>query len=412
MKVLLCARACAPNKGSESGVGWNWAVELALLGHEVWVLTRARNKPEIEEYLKINPVGENLRFAYYDLPWWSPQWKNNKKPRFIYLHYILWQIGAYRFARKLHSRIGFDLAHHVTWVSVRLPSFMGNLGIPFIFGPVAGGERSPWPLRSGYSWRGWLIDLLRDIVNLFVKIDPVINRTFNQAQYIYVTSEQTKKLIPKRYWSKTHIQLAIGLREKPPPKTVNMNSDSKKSKKPFAILYVGRFLYWKGIHLGLTVFSDFLKAYPDSQLTLVGGGPDEAYLKRMAGQLKITENVSWIPWVNQSELSVLYSSSDIFLFPSLHDSGGMVVLEAMSHGLPVVCLDLGGPSVIVNDTCGRMINTGGRNKSEVITALSKALQELAENKELLKSLRAGALERINIFDWSVIVNRLYSKIKI
>ena len=48
MRVLLSAYACEPNKGSEAGVGWHWALEIARLGHEVWALTRANNRAPIE----------------------------------------------------------------------------------------------------------------------------------------------------------------------------------------------------------------------------------------------------------------------------------------------------------------------------------------------------------------------------
>ena len=62
MKVLLSAYACEPNKGSEPGVGWNWAIEIARLGHKVWVLTRANNQPSIDsKYLSL-PEKNNLRF--------------------------------------------------------------------------------------------------------------------------------------------------------------------------------------------------------------------------------------------------------------------------------------------------------------------------------------------------------------
>ena len=49
MKILMSAYACEPNKGSEPGIGWQWAMETARLGHEVWVLTRANNRSAIEE---------------------------------------------------------------------------------------------------------------------------------------------------------------------------------------------------------------------------------------------------------------------------------------------------------------------------------------------------------------------------
>ena len=54
MKILLSAYACQPNKGSEPGIGWNWATELVKLGHDVWVLTRSDNKPVIDnEFLEL-----------------------------------------------------------------------------------------------------------------------------------------------------------------------------------------------------------------------------------------------------------------------------------------------------------------------------------------------------------------------
>ncbi|AST06080.1 hypothetical protein AF2641_03890 [Anoxybacillus flavithermus] len=56
-KVLLSAYACEPNRGSEPGVGWNWAIELSKKGYEVWVLTRANNQDVIDNFL----AKENIR---------------------------------------------------------------------------------------------------------------------------------------------------------------------------------------------------------------------------------------------------------------------------------------------------------------------------------------------------------------
>ena len=151
MKILLSAYACEPNKGSEPGLGWNWAREIAR-NHEAWVLTRANNRPSIEDTLRKGSI-PSLHFVYYDLPDGVKSWK--KGQRGVHLYYLLWQWGAYRTAKKVHKQVRFDLVHHITFVSVRQPSFMGLLGIPFIFGPVAGGERAPWRLRIGYGLKGW-----------------------------------------------------------------------------------------------------------------------------------------------------------------------------------------------------------------------------------------------------------------
>ena len=82
---------------------------------------------------------------------------------------------------------------------------------------------------------------------------------------------------------------------------------------------------------------------------MVGVGPDGERWHRLCQRLDLTHAVDWHGWMEQAKLGAIYAKHHAFLFPSLHDSSGNVVLEAMSHGLPVVCFDLGGPGVLVTD---------------------------------------------------------------
>ena len=97
-KVLLSAYACEPNRGSEPGVGWNWAIEIAKRGHDVVVLTRKNNR-EVIESNENTPF--NLNFIYYDLPS-SLMWL--KKVFGVQLYYFLWQIGACFFVKKQNTQ--------------------------------------------------------------------------------------------------------------------------------------------------------------------------------------------------------------------------------------------------------------------------------------------------------------------
>lgn len=92
MKILLSAYACDPNKGSEPGVGWNWAVELSSKGNEVWVITRENNRVSIEKELEAHPR-KNLNFCYFDLPIWLKL--REKKIIGIHFYYLLWQVGIF-----------------------------------------------------------------------------------------------------------------------------------------------------------------------------------------------------------------------------------------------------------------------------------------------------------------------------
>ena len=415
MKILLSAYACIPNRGSEPGVGWHWAIEVARLGHDVYVLTRAFKRENIEAELKrISPILRNIHFCYYEIPscfGWK-LWKKHFRGERLY--YILWQLGAYRFAKHLHAQEIFDLVHHITFVTARYPSFMGNLDIPFIFGPISGGEQAPWRLRFGYGWRMWVYDILRDGLNLLIKIDPFMRSTFNKAKLIIAVSEQTKSLVPHRLRPKTKIMLAIGIDEnisleKAIAPSIDVDSMGEKEIK---ILFVGRFIDWKGLHLGFPAFALLLKKHPNVRLTMIGDGRDKKRWRKLAERLNIDNKIDWIQWVDHNKLSEHYTRHDLFLFPSLHESGGMVVLEAMSHGLPVLCLDLGGPGIIVDDSCGRVIKTDSSTKSEVIQELGDAMIELADNAKLRTSLNQGALRRYQKYLWPSVVKRVYSGIKI
>ena len=392
MKILLSAYACEPNRGSEPSVGWNWAKELARLGFDVWVLTRANNRDAIENALADCPA-DNLHFIYFDLPRAILFWK--RKKRGVHLYYLLWQIGAAIVSFRMHASLKFDLAHHVTFVGVRAPSWLWLLGIPFVFGPIAGGENAPGPLRASYPLHGAIRDFLRDCSNLWVRVSPAMRATFASAKYIVVTSNQTAALVPSKYRHKVAIRLGIGIEANIVNKGLRL-----RQAKPRQLLFVGELLYLKGVHFALYVLHFLVREYGDYTLTVVGDGPDADWLHRLADKLGLNDYVTWKPWVPREMVLNSYSEHDLLIFPSLHDSGGMVVLEALASGLPVVCLDLGGPGVIVNDTCGRAVSTKNRSEKELIDALVIAIRDITLESDVYSDACKGAIDRVRDFVWS------------
>jgi len=158
VRVLLSAYACEPGKGSEQEVGWQRALHMQAHADEVWVLTRGNNKTVIEaDSLSYAP---GLHFIYYDLPAWALSIK--KQSWFRPFYFIFWQWGAYRLAARHHRNKPFDAVYHVTIASMRFGSFMGRLGIPFVIGPIAGGEAAPSRLRSSMPIRSKAIELGAD----------------------------------------------------------------------------------------------------------------------------------------------------------------------------------------------------------------------------------------------------------
>ncbi len=397
LKVLLSAYACEPNKGSEPGVGWNWTQALLRRGFALHVITRSNNRQSIEK--ESASQGSSVTFSYYDLPGWARAWKY--WPGGIYLYYLLWQIGAYRLAKRLHRLQNFDLVHHVTFASYRQPSFMGGLGIPFIFGPVGGGETMPKSFHKGIPLSGRVAEMVRDFGSSLVAIDPLMRLTFSSARIIACTTSDTLARIPRRYHNKCIVQPTIGINE-------SEIEPARRTSFPVSqFLYVGRLLYWKGLHLTLRALVEVRHSIPDVKLRIIGDGTDREWLKQVAHDANVDDAVEWIPAKPHHEIWQEYRMSLAFVFPSLHDSGGMVVLEALAAGLPVICLDLGGPAAIVTPNCGVIVQSRVGDEGAVIKQLAQAMIHLATDSGEKERLSEGALLRARDTTWDLAADRLY-----
>jgi len=404
LRVLLSAFECAPGIGSEAEVGWRWAVEIGRLGHEVVVLTWNRDRALVEAARAAGQVPQSVRFDHV-MPAWLEALRRRGLP--LQLVHLSWQLAAYRHARALIGRERFDLVHHITYCVIRQPSFMGRLPLPFVLGPVGGGERAPFALRRGIGARGWWLELVRDGLNLIARIDPITRGALAAARLIYVSSRETARLVPERHRAKVRISLQVGIGALAHP----AEADGAAAGRPLRLLFVGRCLAWKGMHIGLEAFAELLARGRWARLTIAGRGAAEARWRAQAQRLGVEDAIDWLAWVEHDRMAEVYRAHDLLLFPSLHDSGGQAVLEALAHGRPVVCFDLGGPGSMVDDSCGRVIVTRGRRRRQVVGELADALQELADAPDRRRRLGQGAQARAARYRWPDQVAAVYDEIE-
>ncbi len=409
MRILLSVFSCGPHRGSEEGVGWNWAVETASLGHQVVALTQTELRTEIDAELASGRLPPTLRFEFFMPPWLD--WLQRQgvalglEQLTWHLVHLLWQILAYRHARKHLADWNVDLVHHVTFGGIRHPTLMGRLPIPMVLGPLGGGERAPLALRRGLRWRGWLLDAVRDLHTWLMRFDPITRWACADAVAIYVKTAQSGRVLPARHRDKIDVRLEIGTRE-----VAEQARPEHRAGEPLKLLFAGRFLYWKGMHFGIEGLSRLLDRGIEARLTMLGRGPEEAAWRQLAAELEVDHAIDWLPWVQQSEIGELYRRHHALLYPSLHDSSGNVVLEALNHGLPVVCLDLGGPAEMVDPSCGRVIETRGHSAAGCAQAIADALEELARSNGLLHRLSRGARARAESRRWPAVVASLYADV--
>jgi glycosyltransferase involved in cell wall biosynthesis len=391
MKVLLSAYSCEPGKGSERGVGWNVAIEAAK-NNEVWVLTRPdESKEAIEAEIKRNP-NPNLHFIYFTLPFWkdSLRWGQSGA---MQLHYYLWQIQAYFVAKKLHQEIGFDVAHHVTFVRYSSPSFLFLLPIPLVWGPVGGGESAPLAFWKDFSLKSKLYESLRWAWRFVGECDPFTRMTARRSAFALATTEDTAKRIRKMGAPLVQISSALFFLQE---QLEDFSKIPPPSSDRIRFISIARLIHWKGLHLSLRAFA---KAnLPQAEYWILGEGSEQSKLQSLTIELGIGEQVKFLGQLNSPQVIDKLAQSSVLIHPSLHDSGGWVCLEAMAAKRPVICIDIGGPAQQVTEATG--IKVSAINPEQAINDLSQAMQKLTQDIALINQMGEAGRQRIReAFSW-------------
>ena len=392
LNILISAYSCGPDMGSEPGIGWNTVCQAAR-NHNVWVITRRKNREAIERAMAVEYV-PNVQFVYFDYPRWMRFWK--KGSRGVHLYFYLWQMGASRVAKRLHGEVQFDVAHHITFGTYSYPSLLSFLNVPFIWGPVGGGESAPFAFWKTLGWKGYLFELVRSLARKRGELDPFARRTARKASVAIATTSETAKRVRGMGAQRIVTQSVAALNEED---LRILQAIPKRENGPFRIFSVGRLLHWKGFHMGLEAFARLAKEVPGGEYWVIGDGPERQRLERLAERLGVTQQVTFFGNLSRVETLRKMAECDAMLFPSLHDSGGWVSVESMAAGRPVVCLDLGGPALQVVPSTGFKIFA--RNPQQTMQELTQALLTLAKDRNLRDQMAEAGRQRVrDEFNWT------------
>lgn len=404
MKILLSAYACEPDRGSEQEVGWNWALQAAR-GNDVWVITRATNEQTIREYSRKREV-PTINWVYFDLPPLLRFWKRRR--RGLHLYYYLWQVGAYFKARRLHREVRFDVVNHVTFVTYWMPSFMSLLGAPFIWGPVGGGESAPPNFYRTFSVRGRALELFRDVARIMAQLDPFVRATARRARIVLASTDETARAVRRLGAARVAVlsQVALSSEEEQQLAALPLRTHA-----PFRMVSVGSLLHLKGFHLSLAAFARHAATNSDSEYWIIGEGPERVRLERQAERLRVTHRVRFLGSLARPIVFETLRECDVLVHPTLHDSGGFVCLEAMAAGRPVICLDLGGPGLLVTPEAGIKVQAG--EPDQVVADVAAAMTQLANDVSRRRQLGECGRRRVQeTFSWRQkgrIIQKLYEQ---
>jgi glycosyltransferase involved in cell wall biosynthesis len=169
--------------------------------------------------------------------------------------------------------------------------------------------------------------------------------------------------------------------------------------KKKVILYSGRFVWYKNMETFINVYELFKKNGPDKVIfVLAGDGPIRDELEHCMPDAHFTG------YLQGEELSRVYASSDILLFPSTTETFGNVVLEGLSSGLPAVVSDVGGCQEIVNKSGGGMVVP-----ADNFFQFYNSCKQLVENHEIYNKFRNSGLEYVKKNTWTHINNSVINE---
>ena len=392
-RVLLVAYACSPYRGSEAGVGWHRAIEAAKY-FDTWVIYGYREyKSDVRRYLRQNGKVPGLYFLYVpETRFGRWMWK---LPKGYYTANNLWHRRAYRVAGRLHEKLHFDIVHQLTWCGYREPGYLWRLDAPFIWGPVGGTQNYPWRFLPKAGIRGAFTEMVRSIMNILqLRFQARVRKAARRAAILVTANSTGRRHFEQIHKAKPILQLDVG--------TAAIKDDlpilNYSHHEPLKILWSGIFEHPKALHLLIMALSKVPNtcAY---ELRILGEGPLARRWRRLAQRTGVERYCTWMGWLPHDQAMAQYNWADVFVFTSLRDTCGTVLIEALSRGVPVICLDHQGASDVITKECGIKIPV--TKPKEVVSGLRNAIVSSAQDRTKLQALSHGAIERAKDYLWPI-----------
>jgi glycosyltransferase involved in cell wall biosynthesis len=313
-------------------------------------------------------------------------------------------------ARRLVKRHRFCTIHRVNPCWVGDPTLLTYLKPPIVLGPLLISGDPPASFRP-LMWRE--IEHYKSRTSWFRKLRPVdriaglsmgaLQRRgdhFKKATAILIGTPGTAEKIPEQYRSKCVEIPYVGI-------DTDLYVPAPVENDLPVILFAGRLTGHKGVELLIRSLGA-IKDRVDFRARIVGRGTPfyESYFRQLARELQLDQHVEFVPHMPRTDLMREIQQCDLFCFPSLSDTYGVVLLEAMSCERACLVADIGGPAEIVQDDCG--VRVPLENPEQFVRdygdEIVRLLNDGATRQQLGKNARQLVLKRNR---WAVIEDVLH-----
>jgi glycosyltransferase involved in cell wall biosynthesis len=394
IRVLLIAEACNPTWTSVPLVGYNLARALAARPDlRVTLVTHVRNRdgintsdlPRLADIVYIDnefiarPVYRLARLIRGgDQLGWTIDTAMAWPSYVVFEHMLRAKLG-----RRM-QRGEFDLIHRITPLSPTAVSpLAGTTTVPMIAGPLNGGLR--WPKEFPElirREREWLVPLR----NAY-KLLPYHRSTYRHLAAVLTASRSTAAEIPRHFRGRQFHLPENGV----DPARFPISDRWPEPAGRFRFVTAGRLVPYKGVSLTLEAIRRS-PALQRCELTVIGDGPDRPAHERFIRENGLGECVKFLGQRPQAELAAEMWRSQVFVFPSLREFGGGVILEAMACALPCLVVDYGGPGELVSEATG--VKLPMRPRNELVEELRLAMERMAADPDGCRRMGESAAAEV------------------
>jgi len=372
MKILMLSWEYPPRIiGGISRVVYDLAQNLGEIGNDVHVLTCW------EPYTKEYEIDKNVtvhRVHVYNNP------SNNFVEWVMQLNFVMLE-----YAIKLVQNNKFDIIHAHDWlVAYAARVLKKSYNIPLITTIHA----TEYGRNNGIH-----TDMQRTINNvekwLINESDRlIVNSNYMKDELLSIFNIQSDKI--------SIISNGVDLKKFDDIYADAAFRENYAAQNEKIVFYVGRLVNEKGLHILLDAIPKILSTFNNVKFVIAGKGPCLNNLIELSQKLNIRNRVYFTGFVSEEVLLKLYKCSDIAVFPSTYEPFGIVALEGMVAGIPVVVSDTGGLNEIVNHKEDGMKFYSGNSNS-----LADCILELLGDESLSNSIRNVALQRVHkLYNWN------------
>ncbi len=273
-----------------------------------------------------------------------------------------------------------DIVHHVGWSTISAPPLLWQIGKPFVWGPIGGGQVLPWRfLASG--GRAAIPELLRTLRISVLPWTPTLRLAVTRADLVLAINRETAAMLRKA--GAHHVPL---LPDTGIPAALLRSPKTHNPTAALTVIWAGRFEHWKGLLICLRVAKALERRH--IKFLIAGWGRLQGWAQRYARNLGLNDRVTFLGQLSWDDLQQHIAEADLFLFTSLRDAFGTVNFEAMAKGCPVLCLDHNG--VAAHLPVLAAIKVPVTTPRAVVRELTRQIEALASDRARLRRMSEAA----------------------